>query len=86
VDGHAQHVGSDAVADFSGRPLIAQRLVGLLGPGSGSTLVPVAVEDDAGLVVFVHGQVRAIMLLEHDGRVIHHMRAFVFGPGDAPRA
>ena len=80
VDGHAELIGFGPIADETGRPAVAQRLIGLFGPGTGSRLVPVTVEDGAGVVAYAHGRVAALVRFEHDGRSIRRMRAFVLPP------
>jgi RNA polymerase sigma-70 factor (ECF subfamily) len=85
IDGHAELIGYGTLVDATGRPLVAQRLIGLFGPGSDATLVPVSVEGDAGVVAYVRGTVTALVRIEHDGRVIRHLRAFVLPPTARPR-
>ena len=80
VDGHAELIGFGPIADETGRPAVAQRLIGLFGPGTDSRLVPVTVEGGAGVVAYVHGRVAALVRFEHDGRSIRRMRAFVLPP------
>jgi RNA polymerase sigma-70 factor (ECF subfamily) len=80
VDGHAELIGFGAIADERGRPAVAQRLIGLFGPGTDSVLVPVTVEGQAGVVAYAHGRVAALVRLDHDGNAIRHMRAFVLPP------
>jgi RNA polymerase sigma-70 factor (ECF subfamily) len=80
VDGHAELIGFGTIADESGRPAVAQRLVGLFGPGTDSLLVPVTVEGEAGVVVYAHGRLAALVRLEHENDTIRRMRAFVLPP------
>ena len=68
------------VADATGRPAVAQRLIGLFGPDSGSHLVPVTVEGEAGVVAYVRGRLAALVRLQTDNGVIRHMRAWVLPP------
>jgi len=80
VDGHAELIGFGPIADEAGRPAVAQRLIGLFGPGTDSVLLPMSVPGEDGIVVYAHGRVAAFVRLEHDGAVIRHMRAFVLPP------
>jgi RNA polymerase sigma-70 factor (ECF subfamily) len=80
VDGHAELIGFGAIADENSRPAIAQRLIGLFGPGTDSVLVPVTIEGDDGVVVYAHGRVAAVVRFDHDGTAIRHLRAFVLPP------
>jgi len=80
VDGHAELLGFGPIADATGRPEVAQRLIGLFGPGTDSHLVPVTVEGDAGVVAYLHGRLAALVRLESDNGVIRHFRAWVLPP------
>ncbi len=84
VDGHAELIGFGTVVELSGRPAVAQRLIGMFGPGTGTLLVPVAVEGDAAVVAYVHGHVAAVVRFDHEGGRIRHMRAFVIPPTARP--
>jgi RNA polymerase sigma-70 factor (ECF subfamily) len=80
VDGEAILIGRGPFVQLSGRPAVAQKLLGLFGSGSDRLLVPVAIEDHHGVVAFEHGRVAAVILLdEADGR-IRHIHTFVRGP------
>jgi RNA polymerase sigma-70 factor, ECF subfamily len=80
VDGHAELIGFGTVADLSGRPAVVQRLIGIFGPGSGTLLVPVPVEGDAAVVVYLQGRVAAVVRFDHEGGRIRHIRSFVIPP------
>jgi RNA polymerase sigma-70 factor (ECF subfamily) len=84
VDGHAELIGFGTIADLSGRPAVAQRLIGMFGPGTGAVLVPVAVEGDAAVVAYVHGHVGGVVRFDHERGRIRHMRAFVIPPTARP--
>jgi RNA polymerase sigma-70 factor (ECF subfamily) len=80
VDGHAELIGFGPIVDEASRPAIAQRLIGLFGPATDSVLVPVSVEGEAGVVVYAHGRLAALVRFEHDNGMIRHLRAFVLPP------
>ena len=80
VDGHAELLGFGTIADETGRPVVAQRLVGLFGPGSESHLVPVTVEGEAGVVIYVRGRLAALLRLQTENGVIRHLRSWVLPP------
>jgi RNA polymerase sigma-70 factor (ECF subfamily) len=80
VDGHAELLGFGPIVDASGRPTVAQRLVGLFGPGTGAHLVPVSVEGEAGVVAYLHGRLAALVRLQTENGLIRHMRAWVLPP------
>ena len=80
VDGHAELIGFGPIAESASRPDIAQRLIGLFGPATDSVLVPVDVEDQAGVVVYAHGRLAAVVRFEHEHGTIRHLRAFVLPP------
>jgi RNA polymerase sigma-70 factor (ECF subfamily) len=80
VDGHAEVIGFGPVADVAGRAAIAQRLIGMFGPGTGTRLVPGSVEDDAAVVAYVHGQAAAVVRFDHEHGRIRHIRSFVVPP------
>jgi RNA polymerase sigma-70 factor, ECF subfamily len=86
IDGHAELIGGGTLVDAAGRPHVAQRLIGLFGPGSDAVLVPVSVEGEPAVVAYVRGQVAALVRLEEKNGVIHHLRAFVLPPASRPRS
>ncbi len=80
VDGHAELIGFGPIVDERGRPAIAQRLLGLFGPGTEARLVPVSVEGEAGVVAYVRGRLAALVRLHSDEGRIRHLRAYVLPP------
>ncbi|MEY2570230.1 MAG: polymerase sigma-70 factor, subfamily [Acidimicrobiaceae bacterium] len=80
VDGHAELFGFGPIADVEGRPAVAQRLIGMFGPGTDTMLVPVAVELEAAVIAFAHGRVAAVVQFEQAGGRILHMRSLVLPP------
>jgi len=80
IDGHADLVGIGTMVAVTGRPKVAQRLIGLFGPESDTVLVPVSVEGEAAVVAYARGQVAGLVRLEHDGELVHHLRAYVLPP------
>jgi len=80
VDGHAELLGFGTIAEATSRPDVAQRLIGLFGPATDSLLVPVTVEGGAGVVVYAHGRLAALVRFEHENGLIRHMHAFVLPP------
>jgi RNA polymerase sigma-70 factor (ECF subfamily) len=80
VDGHAELLGFGPIADETGRPIVAQRLVGLFGPGSDSHMVPVTVEGEAGIVIYMRGRLAALVRLQTENGVIRHLRSWVLPP------
>ena len=85
IDGDATFLGLETVVESEGRPLIAQRLLGLLGPSSGAELVPVVVEGRPGVLAFAHRRVAALIRLDEVDGQIRHIHAFVSPPLPAPR-
>ncbi len=77
VDGHAELIGFGPIADESGRPAVARRLIALFGPGTERVLVPVAIEDGIAVVALARGRVVALTRLEQDGGVIRRLRSWV---------
>jgi len=84
IDGHADLVGVGTMVDVAGRPVVAQRLIGLFGPESDAVLVPVSVEGSAGIVAYARGRVAGLVRLEHDGEVVRHLHAWVLPPSARP--
>ena len=80
VDGHAELLGFGPIADETGRPAVAQRLIGLFGPGSDARLVPVTVEGEPGVVAYVRGRLAALVRLQSSDGVIRNLRAWVLPP------
>jgi RNA polymerase sigma-70 factor (ECF subfamily) len=84
IDGHAELIGVGTIAEVAGRPTVAQRLIGFFGPGSDTVLVPASVEGRDAVVAYVRGRVAALVRLEHDGRSIRHLEAYVLPPASRP--
>jgi RNA polymerase sigma-70 factor (ECF subfamily) len=84
IDGHADLVGVGTLNDVEGRPLVAQRLIGLFGPGSDTVLVPVSLEGETAVVAYARGQVAGLVRIEHDETVVRHLRAWVLPPDARP--
>ena len=80
VDGHAELVGFGTVADLTGRPAVAQRLIGLSGPGTGTVMAPLEIEGKPGVLAYLHGRLAAVLTLDVDDGVIRHMRSYVVPP------
>jgi RNA polymerase sigma-70 factor (ECF subfamily) len=81
VDGHAELIGFGPIADLAGRPAVAQRLIGMFGPGTGTEMALVTVETEAAVVAYANGLVAALIRLDVDGDNITHLRSFVLAPG-----
>jgi len=80
VDGHAELIGFGTVADLSGRAAVAQRLIGMCGPGTDTVMLPVSIEDCPGVVAYAHGRVAAVIRIENHHGLIRHLRSFVVPP------
>ena len=61
VVGEATIFGFGPLLTSVGRPVIAQRLLGLFGPGTESALIPFTLERPPGVVAFVHRRVAAFV-------------------------
>jgi RNA polymerase sigma-70 factor (ECF subfamily) len=80
VAGDAVLVGGRLLNHVEGAAAVASRIVALLGPDSGATLVPMDLEGQAGVVALDRGRfVAAIRLDEQDG-LVHHIHTFVVRP------
>jgi RNA polymerase sigma-70 factor, ECF subfamily len=84
IDGHADLVGTGTMVDVTGRPAVAQRLIGLFGPESDAMLVPVFVEGEGAVVAYAHGRVAGLVRIEHEGGLIRHLQAYVLPPASRP--
>jgi RNA polymerase sigma-70 factor (ECF subfamily) len=80
VDGHAELIGFGPVSDLAGRPAVAQRLIGMCGPGTGVEMVPVSIEDESGVVVYAHGRLAAVIRFRCQHGLLSHLRSFVVPP------
>jgi RNA polymerase sigma-70 factor, ECF subfamily len=76
VVGQATLLGHGPLDRSEGALEVATKVLRLFGPGTGSVLVPVAVEGGPGIVATRNGMVVAITLDERDG-LVHHIRSFV---------
>jgi RNA polymerase sigma-70 factor (ECF subfamily) len=80
VVGDAVRIGGRLLSHLEGATAVATRIIAMFGPGSGSTLVPLDLERDAGVVALDGGRfVAAIRLDELDG-LVEHIHAFVLRP------
>jgi RNA polymerase sigma-70 factor, ECF subfamily len=80
VVGEATLSGHGPLVRLEGRPAVMQRLIGMFGPGTESLLVPFVVERAPGVVVFTHDRLAAVVRLDANGDVIHHLKSFVVPP------
>jgi RNA polymerase sigma-70 factor (ECF subfamily) len=80
VVGIATLFGHGPIVEQSGRPEVAQRLIGLFGPGTDSMLVPFAVERDPGAIAFAHGRLAAVIRLEETDGLVRHISSLVMPP------
>jgi RNA polymerase sigma-70 factor, ECF subfamily len=81
VVGEATIFGFGPLLTSAGRPVIAQRLLGLFGPGTESVLIPMTVERQPGVIAFVHRRVAAVIRFETEDGLIRDIRALVLPPG-----
>jgi RNA polymerase sigma-70 factor (ECF subfamily) len=81
VVGEATIFGFGPLLASVGRPVIAQRLLGLFGPGTESALIPMTVESQPGVLAFVHRRVAAVVRFEVEDGLIRDIRALVLPPG-----
>src|SRR5262249_13751339 len=84
VDGHADLVGTGTMIDVTGRPTVAQRLVGLFGPGSDTVMMPGSVGGGAAVAASARGRVAGLVRLVHEGGLIRHLQAYVLPPAARP--
>jgi RNA polymerase sigma-70 factor (ECF subfamily) len=83
VDGEATMLGRGPLVQLAGRDVVAQRILGLFGPGNDIVLRPVAVEDQPGVIAFSRERVMAVVRLDQDGGLIRHIHTFVLSRSDA---
>jgi RNA polymerase sigma-70 factor (ECF subfamily) len=81
VVGEATLFGFGPLLASEGRPAIAQRLLGLFGPGTDSALLPMTMEHQPGVIAFAHGRVAAVVRFETEDGLISDIRALVLPPG-----
>ena len=80
IEGDARLLHHGPLVHVAGRPAVAQRLLGMFGPGTDTTLVPVGIEGSAGVVAYMHGRVAAVIRLDASNGLIHHIQSFVSPP------
>jgi RNA polymerase sigma-70 factor (ECF subfamily) len=80
VAGEATLFGYGPLPTSVGRPVIAQRLLGLFGPGTDSALIPMTIERQPGVIAFVHQRVAAVVRFETTNGLIHDIHALVLPP------
>jgi len=81
VDGEATLFGSGPLVTAAGRPAIAQRLLSLFGPGTDTALIPITLEQQPGVIAFVHRRVAAVVRFETQDGLIRDIHALVLPPG-----
>jgi RNA polymerase sigma-70 factor (ECF subfamily) len=81
VVGEATLFGFGPLLASQGRPVIAQRLLGLFGPDTDSALIPMTMERQPGVIAFVHRRVAAVVRFETANGLISDIRALVLPPG-----
>jgi RNA polymerase sigma-70 factor (ECF subfamily) len=81
VVGEATVFGFGSLLASAGRPTIAQRLLGLFGPGTDTALIPIEVEHQAGVIAFAHRRVAAVVRFETEAGLIRDIHALVLPPG-----
>ncbi len=80
VVGEASLFGFGPLLASEGRPVIAQRLLGLFGPGTDSALIPMTVERQPGVIAFVHRRVAAVVRFDERDGLIRDIHALVLPP------
>ena len=86
VVGEATIFGFGPLLTSAGRPVIAQRLLGLFGPGTETVLIPMTVERQPGVIAFVHRRVAAVVRFETEDDLIRDIRALVLPPSIEPKS
>jgi RNA polymerase sigma-70 factor (ECF subfamily) len=86
VVGEATIFGFGPLLASEGRPVIAQRLLGLFGPGTDTALIPMTVERQPGVIAFAHRRVAAVIRFETEGGLIRDIRALVLPPAQSEGA
>jgi RNA polymerase sigma-70 factor (ECF subfamily) len=81
VVGEATMFGFGPLLTSVGRPVIAQRLLGLFGPRTQSALVPITIERQPGVIAFVNRRVAAVVRFETQDDLIRDIRALVLPAG-----
>jgi RNA polymerase sigma-70 factor (ECF subfamily) len=79
VAGEATLVGHGPLVTVVGRPQVAQRLLGVLSPAD-MTLLPFPLEGAPALMAFVHGRLAALVRLDLEAGLVHHISSYVFAP------
>jgi RNA polymerase sigma-70 factor (ECF subfamily) len=80
VVGEATLFGVGPLLASEGRPLIAQRLLGLFGPGTDTALIPMTMEHQPGVIAFARRRVAAVVRFETENGLISDIRALVLPP------
>jgi hypothetical protein len=52
----------------------------MCGPGTGIEMVPIAIEDDPGVVAYINGRVAAVIKFRHEHGFISHLRSYIMPP------
>lgn len=70
IEGTGTEIGRGRLGHFRGRRAVARGLLRFIGPGTGTILVPVAMEKNLAVVVFRRGQFTAVVqVYAADGRI-----------------
>ena len=78
VDGEARLCGHGVFASLQGRPMVAQRVLGILGPSQQRTMVPFEIEGEPAVVAFDgSGRLAAVIRFDVEEGLIRHIHTFV---------
>jgi RNA polymerase sigma-70 factor (ECF subfamily) len=80
VVGEATLEGHGPFVRVEGRDAVAQRILELFGPETRRLLIPIPIEDSAGVVALDHDRVVASFRLDERRSLIHHLSGVVRRP------
>jgi RNA polymerase sigma-70 factor (ECF subfamily) len=80
IVGKATLQGHGFLGQLEGSHVVATRLLEQFGPGTDTTLVPVPLEGQPGIVAITDGHMAAVLRLDVAEGVVRHIRSFIHRP------
>jgi RNA polymerase sigma-70 factor (ECF subfamily) len=77
VEGVAERLGHGRLGHFRGHRAVARGILGFIGPGTGTQLVPVAMEQNLAVVAFRRGEFTSVIQLETTAGLISRLHSYL---------
>jgi RNA polymerase sigma-70 factor, ECF subfamily len=82
IEGTGHQLGRGVIGHFRGRRAVARGVLRFIGPDTGTVLVPVAMEQNLGVVAFRRGEFAAVVQIHAEDGLIRTMHAYLRFEGE----